>query len=138
VGNERRVFLRTVAGAGILGLVGRSPLKGMTPAAEAQPGETSPGGWPDLVTVRNGSPIRLVRSALEKMGGIGRFVSKGDRVVLKPNIGWDRIPEQGANTNPQVVAQLIRHCLGAGAASVTVVDNTCNDQPRLSPSPNRR
>ena len=74
--------------------------------------------------------MRLVKTAMEKLGGMGRFVSRGERVVLKPNIGWDRIPEQGANTNPQVVGQLIRHCLEAGAKSVTVLDNTCNDQRR--------
>jgi len=85
---------------------------------------------PDLVTVRGGSPMRLVKTAMEKLGGMGRFVAKGERVVLKPNIGWDRIPEQGANTNPQVVGSLIRHCLEAGAASVTVLDNTCNEQRR--------
>jgi len=114
----------------MLGVVGSSPLKGMTAAADEKAAPTAAGEWPDLVTVRNGSPVRLVRTALEKMGGMGRFVSRGDRVVLKPNIGWDRIPEQAANTNPQVVGQLIRYCLEAGAASVTVLDNTCNDQRR--------
>jgi len=130
VDTKRRDFLRAVAGAGVLGLTGTGPLRGRPLGPEEGTARTADGGWPDLVTVRGGSPMRLVKTALEKLGGIERFVTKGDRVVLKPNIGWDRIPEQGANTNPQVVGSLIRHCLEAGARSVTVLDNTCNDQRR--------
>jgi len=126
VSNQRREFLRTVAGAGFAGLMGAGrPLladEGTAPAVA--------GSYPDLVTVKNGSPMRLVKTALKKLGGMGRFVSQGERVVIKPNIGWDRIPEQAANTNPQVVASLIRHCKEAGAKTVTVLDNTCNDQRR--------
>lgn len=130
MGKERRDFIRTVAGAGLFGLVGAGPLRGRPLQPEKGSAPAAAGDWPDLVTVRGGSPMRLVKTALENLGGMGRFVSKGDKVVLKPNIGWDRIPEQGANTNPQVVASLIKHCKEAGAASVTVLDNTCNDQRR--------
>ncbi len=35
-----------------------------------------------------------------------RFISRGDIVVVKPNIGWDRTPLQAANTNPEVVAEV--------------------------------
>jgi uncharacterized protein (DUF362 family) len=59
-----------------------------------------------------------------------RFVSKGDVVVVKPNIGWDRTPEQAANTNPLVVATLVVLCLEAGAKKVKVFDRTCNDPRR--------
>ncbi|MDM7917458.1 MAG: DUF362 domain-containing protein, partial [Candidatus Eisenbacteria bacterium] len=52
------------------------------------------------------------------------------RVVLKANIGWDRTPEQAANTNPELLAGLVRLCLGAGAKSVLVLDNPCNDPRR--------
>jgi uncharacterized protein (DUF362 family) len=51
-------------------------------------------------------------------------------VVIKPNIGWDRTPEQAADTNPAVVAALIRMCLEAGAKTVKVFDRTCNDARR--------
>ena len=47
-------------------------------------------------------------------------------VWVKPNIGWDRTPEQAANTNPDVVAALVRLCFEAGAKTVKVGDNTCN------------
>ncbi len=87
-------------------------------------------GRADLVIARQGSPEALVRKAVEAMGGMRRFVSRGDKVVVKPNIGWDRIPLQAANTNPEVVATVVELCLDAGAASVTVTDASCNDPRR--------
>jgi len=50
--------------------------------------------------------------------------------LLKPNIGWDRTPEQAANTNPQVVAEVVRQCWNAGARKVIVTDVSCNDPRR--------
>ena len=58
------------------------------------------------------------------------FVSKGDKVMVKPNIGWDRTPEQGACTNPEVVKTLVELCFDAGAKQVTVMDNPCNPAQR--------
>jgi uncharacterized protein (DUF362 family) len=51
-------------------------------------------------------------------------------VVVKPNVGWDRTPEQAANTNPWIVAEVCRLCSDAGARKVIVTDVTIND-PRL-------
>src|SRR4051812_15660167 len=45
-------------------------------------------------------PAELVRRALDALGGMKRFVSRGDIVAVKPNIGWDRMPVHAANTNP--------------------------------------
>ncbi|HVN22171.1 MAG TPA: DUF362 domain-containing protein [Dongiaceae bacterium] len=75
-------------------------------------------------------PARLVREALEQLGGIRRFVSRTDVVLVKPNIGWDRTPEQAANTNPLVVAELVRQCSGAGAKKVIITDVSCNEARR--------
>ena len=58
------------------------------------------------------------------------FVSKGDLVFVKPNISWDRVPEQAATTNPAVVETVVRMALEAGAKKVLVSDNTCNDARR--------
>ena len=79
---------------------------------------------------QSGEPRALVRQALENLGGIRRFVSKQDVVVLKPNIAWDRTPEQAANTNPEVVAEVVRQCWQAGAKRVIVTDVSCNDPRR--------
>ena len=70
---------------------------------------------------------RLTEQAIEALGGMKRFVSAGDVVCVKPNIGWDRNPRQAANTNPAVVETLVRLCLDAGAKTVKVGDHTCND-----------
>lgn len=79
---------------------------------------------------RKGEPRALVQQALDNLGGISRFISRGDKVVLKPNIAWDRTPEQAANTNPELVAEVVRQCWQAGAKRVVVTDVSCNDPRR--------
>ena len=61
---------------------------------------------------------------------MGAFISKGDKVLVKPNIGWDRNPDQAANTHPLVVKALVEHALAAGAKQVKVFDRTCNEARR--------
>ena len=72
----------------------------------------------------------LVIKAVAAAGGIGAFVKTGDTVVIKPNMGWDRTPELGANTHPLVVRTLAELALDAGAAKVQVFDHTCNEKRR--------
>ena len=67
---------------------------------------------------------------LEPLGGIGKFVKTGDNVVIKPNMAWDRSPDQAANTHPLVVKALVEHSLDAGAKKIMVFDRTCNEQRR--------
>jgi uncharacterized protein (DUF362 family) len=76
------------------------------------------------------TPDQLVQRALAALGGMKRFVSRGDVVVIKPNIGWDRMPIHAANTNPDVVASVIRQAYDAGAKRVVVADGSCNDPNR--------
>jgi len=95
-------------------------------------------GERDLVCVRASAqdaasaadPYSMTVKAIGAMGGMERFVKKGGTVVVKPNIGWDRTPEQAANTNPLVVAAVVELCFKAGAKKVNVFDNTCNDPRR--------
>lgn len=84
----------------------------------------------DLVVATGEDPYIATARAVEAMGGMGRFVRKGDVVLIKPNIGWDKTPEQAGNTNPQVVAALIDLSMSAGAGRVNVFDITCNDARR--------
>lgn len=72
----------------------------------------------------------LVRRAVEALGGMKRFISRGDVVVIKPNIGWDRMPIHAANTNPDVVEAVINLAFDAGAKKVVVADGSCNDPNR--------
>jgi uncharacterized protein (DUF362 family) len=123
VAMNRRMTRREALGAlGAAGLAAMSgPLVRRIAAAEPL----------DVVKVSGGdSPARLVEGALKALGGMERFVSRGSVVVVKPNIGWDRLPEQAANTNPEVVAATVRACLQAGASRVRVFDRTCNDPRR--------
>jgi len=84
---------------------------------------------PDLVVVQGGEPRAAVRRAFEALGGVRRFIQRGDVVAIKPNMAWDRTPEQAANTNPEVVAEVVRLCLEAGAARVLVGD-VCTNEPQ--------
>jgi uncharacterized protein (DUF362 family) len=86
--------------------------------------------WPHLVVAQGGEPRALVQRALADLGGMSRFVGRQDVVVVKPNIAWDRTPEQAANTNPEVVAEVVRQCWHAGAKRVIVTDVSCNEARR--------
>jgi len=84
----------------------------------------------DLVAVKGGEPDAMFDAAIGAMGGMSAFVRKGQKVVIKPNMGWDVTPERGGNTNPLLVARIIRRCLEAGAKEVYVFDHTCDDWRR--------
>jgi uncharacterized protein (DUF362 family) len=117
---DRRDFLKLGALAGVgLSLRGIDGL----PSAEAYENL-------DLAVVNGASPSAITRAAIDALGGIRKFISRGDVVAIKPNIGWDRIPEQAANTNPDVVATVVRLCFEAGAKKVKVFDRPVNDPRR--------
>lgn len=117
---QRRQFIQGTA-ATAAGLTISNPLfSGVAPVAAR----------PDLVVVHGGNAEKIVRAALDALGGMKNFVSRGDVVVVKPNIGWDRTPEQAACTNPDVVAALVKMAFEAGAKKVKVFDRTCNDPRR--------
>ena len=84
----------------------------------------------DLVAVKGGEPALMFDRAIEAMGGMSAFVSKGQTVLLKPNIGWDVSPERAGNTNPLLVKRVVEQCFGAGASQVYVFDNTCDKWDR--------
>jgi len=75
---------------------------------------------------------KMVRSGIRAIGGMDKLVSRGDNVVIKPNIAWDRKPEYAVNTNPLVVATLVGMCIEAGANRVKVFDHTCASNPDTS------
>jgi len=81
----------------------------------------------DMVAVMGGNPDAMFDLGIQELGGIGTFVRKGQTVVVKPNIGWDVIPELAANTNPLLVKRIIEHCLKAGAKDVYVFDHTIDN-----------
>ncbi len=102
----------------------------LPPGLTTLAGAAEKANGPDLVVAHGASPERIVKAALDAMGGIRKFISRGDIVIIKPNIGWDRTPEQAANTNPEVVAAVVRLCFEAGAKKVKVFDRPVNDARR--------
>ena len=77
----------------------------------------------DLAAVRNGEPDVMFEKAMAALGGMERFVGKGQSVVVKPNIAFPKAPEIGATTNPLLVKTIVRHCFEAGAKKVYVFDH---------------
>jgi len=90
----------------------------------------SPNSSYDLVAIKGGEPDIMFDKAIESLGGMKSFIKKGQKVVVKPNIGWDVVPELAANTNPILVKRIIQHCYEAGAKEVYVFDNSCDDWKR--------
>lgn len=120
---KRRDFIRKGFGAGVL--AGGIGSFGNLGHIFAQDQGMGPQDY-DLVAVKGADPKTMLDLALEAVGGMGRYVKKGQTVVVKPNIGWDVIPERAANTNPALVKRLVEHCFNAGAKQVFVFDNTCD------------
>jgi uncharacterized protein (DUF362 family) len=118
---RREVLKLFMAGAGVAlaPWPWKEALSAATPAA------------PDIVISKGTSPAQITEAAMRTLGGMSRFVSRGDVVLVKPNMAWDRKPELAATTNPEVVATLVRLSLEAGAKEVKVFDNPCED-PRRS------
>ncbi len=114
---RRRNFLKNIA-VGSLALNIKPNIFAQTPSR------------PDLAVIKGESPSLITKEAISALGGMNRFISNGDRVLVKPNIGWDRKPEQAACTNPEVVKTVVELCLEAGAKEVKVMDNPCNPARR--------
>jgi len=126
---SRKRFLKVCLGGFVLFLSNSTFLKAAF--AKAAPSNGRPKkdikGDHDLVLAGGKDPYTNTVKAVEKMGGMGRFVKEGDVVVVKPNMAWDRTPAQAANTDPQVVAALVDMCYEAGAKRVNVFDIPCNE-----------
>ena len=137
---DRREFMGRVAG-GVAGAVGLSGLTYLTYSENPvyhRP-ETiytlpdfsaDPGIKPKIVIVHGKDVYRMVKAAVDRLGGMEKLIKPGESVVIKPNVAWDRLPQQAANTNPLVVKAVARLCIEARAGSVTVTDVSLNDPYR--------
>ncbi|MFN8241562.1 MAG: DUF362 domain-containing protein [Bacteroidales bacterium] len=81
----------------------------------------------DMVAIMGGKPEAMFDLGIQELGGMASFIKKGQKVVVKPNIGWDRTPEYAANTHPGLVKRIVEHCFKAGAKEVYVFDHTCDN-----------
>lgn len=76
---------------------------------------------------REDQALAMITSALQAMGGVENFISKGDVVVIKPNVAFDKNPDLAATTQPDTIGAVVRLCFGAGARKVIVCDNPINN-----------
>lgn len=122
---KRREFVIKSLGVGVVGSM--APLFGGLDALASAPSST---GTYDLVAVRGGEPVAMFNKAMESLGRMGKYVKRGQKVLVKPNIGWDTSPERAANTNPDLVGRIVKSCFEAGASDVYVFDHTCDQWDR--------
>lgn len=113
---ERRDFLRLI----VVALL----------AAQGAPRRLLAAPQPTVAMAKGKDYPAITKRVVDSLGGMGRFVKRGDTVVIKPNMGWDRTPAQAANTHPLVVRALAVEALSAGARKVKVFDRSCNDERR--------
>lgn len=119
---KRRDFLKRSAGAGLAAGAAMS-LGHYDNLWKDLPGRARY----DIVAVMGGNPDAMFDLGIQELGGLGAFIQKGQKVLVKPNIGWDVVPELAANTNPALVKRIIEHCFKAGAKEVYVFDHTCDN-----------
>lgn len=135
---DRRDFLRRAGRAGLglaaAGALGWWAYDGQGPAASRPaapqvrlPSYAVPGLGGKLAVVHSALRVPALRAGLEALGGLEAFVRPGDRVALKVNAAFATPPALGATSNPELVAEMVRLCLAAGARRVVVTDNPIND-----------
>ena len=125
---DRREFLKKGVQAGLLTTATFS-IPGFYGSYISKRSYTAPEAY-DMVAIKGGEPGQMFDEAIKSFGGMKSFVKKNQKVLIKPNIGWDVSPERGGNTNPELVSRVIKHCFDAGAKEVYVFDHTCDDWRR--------
>ena len=121
---DRRDFFKKAFS--LAALAGISSITKSTPLLAAEKDELKKNP-PDLVAVRNSTPDKMFDKGITALGGMKKFIRKGQTVVVKPNIAWIANPEGAADTNPILVKRVIEQCFGAGASKVYVFDHTCDN-----------
>jgi uncharacterized protein (DUF362 family) len=119
---KRRDFLKTSVGGGLA--AGAALRMGVYDKLWSS---APPSAKYDMVAIMGGNPDAMFDLGIQELGGMGTFVKKGQKVLVKPNIGWDVTAELAANTNPLLVKRIIEHCFKAGAKEVYVFDHTCDN-----------
>ena len=138
-GVSRRQFLLRTGAAGALaagsiatGLKLWQP-NHFVPGFQAQKGLQLPDyrvtgakGLPTLAIAHGASHEQTVRAALGALGGMQRFINKGDVVMIKPNVAFDRPPALAATTHPDALRAVAKLVFEAGASKIIIADNPIN------------
>ena len=116
---KRRTFLKAGATAAMAAAV--------VPVQAAEPVST--------VVVVHGEDIpKMIAAGIAKMGGWEKFVKPGAKVALKPNLAWKSTPEQGGNTHPAIVREVVLAAETAKAKQVLIPENTCQPEKETFPT----
>lgn len=116
---KRRVFLKVGATAAMAAAV--------VPVQAAEPVST--------VVVVHGEDIpKMIAAGIAKMGGWEKFFKLGAKVALKPNLAWKSTPEQGGNTHPAIVREVVLAAEAAKAKQVLIPENTCQPEKETFPT----
>lgn len=130
---SRREFIKT--GLALGATFSLTDLRGLF-AADALPSDGTAAvpaantGRSVLIAVRDGSRTAMLDKAIAELGGMEKFVKKGQTVVIKPNISFDAPPERGSNTHPELLGHVVTLCFAAGAKSVSFFDHTLDQWQR--------
>lgn len=123
---SRRQFLKgSLSFAGVVSIgrmVDLSPLPGSYQAAENLPQAVVSQG------LDQHTPAEILKTAIDALGGIGRFVKPGQVVAIKPNATWAFAPHTASSTDPDVLRALIELVKKAGASKIIVMDH-CSIEP---------
>ncbi len=111
---SRRDFLLSTA----MGL-SAAVIPGIAFPVRARAGEPA---FPELVFA-TGDPAPATVAAINAIGGMKRFVKKGQKVCIKPNFSFANPPEAATTTHPEVVKAIAEEARKAGAREITIVDN---------------
>ncbi len=122
----RRQFLKGAAAAAGVAVAARKAFP-LNPFVRPFNPASSAGEELDFVVASQGKPGQLLQAAMAPLGGMGRFVKAGQRVVIKANFAWARTPEQACTNNPELLDALIKMIYQAGAKKVAVWDHTCDN-----------
>lgn len=127
---SRRDLLALGLVAGVGALVGCESKAAVARPVGAAAEQTKPSGnasGKPIVGVAEGDDAKtMMVAALAPLGGIEAFVKSGDVVVLKPNCGWQRTPDQAANTSPSAMKAIAELCKDAGASRLVLIEHTCH------------
>ena len=116
---KRRTFLKAGATAAMAAAV--------VPVQAAEPVST-------VVVVHGGNIPKMIAAGIAKMGGWEKFVKPGAKVALKPNLAWKSTPEQGGNTHPAIVREVVLAAEAAKAKQVLIPENTCQPEKETFPT----
>lgn len=119
---DRRQFLKILAGTVLSFSLGK--LHAVTGGVKSSSGV----GSARLAVIKGKDTVSVTRRAIQAVGGMRRYVKKGDTVVVKPNMAWDSRPEYAVNSNPVVVSEIVKMCYESGAKKVKVFDRTCSNK----------